>query len=1177
MPQHDRSEQHLLHFDLPADDSEFTFHVAGREYRPARHTRPTREDARADNAFLRLLPDHAVSHYAEVPLPADAVALMWVTAADEVDGAPVERLVSMGIHVPREARLRDVRGNLHLLQAEELHPKLAYRQAGLQLLQNQRVSLEAIPDKLADIQDAYETGIALLFQHPELINLNKDAASGGPVTVIEECIRQALKSSNLLMELASHAKDWSSLVQALDDSGAPILDDVGKPVFLTKLHPAIAATLPAVAQKALVLSKQNAKLRGQAWSVEYGTTNADYGGDVRPKPKVAAAPEALRGASDVNWRLKNLTPSNGLEFEPAVRYTPGEGSTTWSADGVWSASDDRAVGPFDEIAQKALADGRLHLAFGRISGPVLPVSGTERSYTVRLSQTGLPPFIAQGELRLNAEGTALQYRVTTTQGAVDDAYFGIGITGSLQRVHSVAVRNIGNSGNLVVVAKNHWLRHLSAYVEFLDAAGRPQPPPNWSSRFPVSGTSFDSHATKRFVDLIGPVETMMGIPLPADSSHLSFPVPANAATVRITWGGLGQGRNDEVACPVGAIATVVIEQALPVVMLAAGAALTASGGLLKLVREKPIWGVVIAAFTGAYIANDPAKAIPTIAKKLIPVIAKGALGKLSEYLASKIIEGGAKKALPFINIALFLADTAATMAQLAQTNSAIRQSPRAHLTEITRSIDLRITITSSKVYKKFPDHHHHLAVVVAYDSGATLPKLVRELPQTTISEDIVVDFHNVPAAGNLRVLVFFYAENDWQSGQGASAWMKAEGSGGSATLVVPAIEIGINEVPLGRWSVYEHMQKLVLKDGVRSWKHAAPPDAVKTTPSQLHGSILQRHSISMAQYSEYLGYCWQAEDLDLPPDDISKPPSANKLYAVQNISVLEQPQRGHALSRIGFTAGSGIAYDLTSPDDGSGRNFFIDPTRGVFDENNNPAGGFHLRRVSLNFKLTPEFNVRREESYGRFPDAIDGMVVHPHGYVFAIRRGRHKIYRVALPDSPGPDADAPMATLASGEGDRDGLIKSPLAIALALDGRLLVLEEGNGQRVQAFDVNGNPVAYFKHPTTKAATPILTLRTDSPLSLLDMAVEAKGHIFILGHTGSGKQPSDYRLDLYDPSGAYLTSTSNFTAARITVDLLRNVFAMNYEVLDSKGRRPEPGISQWRPPAPPKSTSESGESA
>lgn len=251
----------------------------------------------------------------------------------------------------------------------------------------------------------------------------------------------------------------------------------------------------------------------------------------------------------------------------------------------------------------------------------------------------------------------------------------------------------------------------------------------------------------------------------------------------------------------------------------------------------------------------------------------------------------------------------------------------------------------------------------------------------------------------------------------------------------------------------------------------------------------------------------------------------------------------------------------------SGRSFFIDPTRGVYHETNNRAGGFRLRRVAIDYRNPPDFKLRRDDSRGRFPDSADGMVLHPHGYLFAIRRGTHKLYRITLPDSATSDEDAPMATLCSGEGSRHGLMKSPMAVALALDGCVLMLESGNGKRVQCFDVNGNPVAYFTDPVSKNRTPVLALRSEGgSLTLLDMAVEAKGHIFILGYTGSGKKPEDYRLDLYDPAGTYLTSTGNFTAGRITVDLLRNVFALNYEVLDTNS--PEPGVSQWRPPAPSK---------
>ncbi|HVH34510.1 MAG TPA: hypothetical protein VM847_10410, partial [Tahibacter sp.] len=708
MPLPSATEPHLLHFDLAPAEAGYTLHVAQKQFALSRHSRATQADAREENPFLRLLADDAVSHYADVALPSDAVALMWVTQPVQVDGLMTERLVSMGIHMPREARLRDVRRKLTALPDEEIHPKLAFRGLQKNLLQNQLQSLHSMPDKLAAVQDAYETAISLLFQHPELINLNAGAATGGPVTVIERCIRRALSQYSLLIDaIRSHPSDWSRMVRAKDEDGSPLTDDEGQPAFVSELHRDVVAALPNVLSRALVLVNQEEDLRGQSWSLQYGNTVGDYAGRVAPKAQ--ALKTALRGAGDVRWRLKNLTPTSGLEFEHDVRFTPAAAGINWRAEGTWSSNDERAAGPFDEAAQKALAEGRLYAVFNAISGVLQPAPGRARTYIVALSGAEAGKT-AQGECRLNGDGTALEYLITTNSGPYGDAYFAIKEGDRLRKLHSIAVRNAGNSGNLMVVLKNHWLRHLSAYVEFLDAAGRAKAAPGWSSRFPVPGTRYDDHPTKRYVGIVGPVETMMGIPLPTESSHFAVPVPDDAATVRFVWGGLGQGRNDDVACPAGAIMTVIVEMALPVVMLAAGAGLTASGGLLKLVRKQPVIGAVLAHFTSLFIAlnDDPAKAVWLITKKLIPAAAKAVLGELSQYIAGKIIEGGAKKALPFINMAMFLADAAATAAQLAQTTSAIRQSPRAHVTEITRSIDLRITITSSKLYKKFPDHHHHL-------------------------------------------------------------------------------------------------------------------------------------------------------------------------------------------------------------------------------------------------------------------------------------------------------------------------------------------------------------------------------------------------------------------------------------------------------------------------------------
>jgi hypothetical protein len=152
MPSRRATEPHLLHFDLAAAEAPYTLHVAQREFALNPHTRATGDDARAENGFLRLLADDAVSHYVQLGLPADAVALMWVTQPVEMDGHTTDRIVSMGIHLPREMRLRDVRGDLlHSADdAAELHPKLAFRKLEKSLLHGQLAGLRSIPDQIAD-------------------------------------------------------------------------------------------------------------------------------------------------------------------------------------------------------------------------------------------------------------------------------------------------------------------------------------------------------------------------------------------------------------------------------------------------------------------------------------------------------------------------------------------------------------------------------------------------------------------------------------------------------------------------------------------------------------------------------------------------------------------------------------------------------------------------------------------------------------------------------------------------------------------------------------------------------------------------------------------------------------------------------------------------------------------
>jgi hypothetical protein len=314
-----------------------------------------------------------------------------------------------------------------------------------------------------------------------------------------------------------------------------------------------------------------------------------------------------------------------------------------------------------------------------------------------------------------------------------------------------------------------------------------------------------------------------------------------------------------------------------------------------------------------------------------------------------------------------------------------------------------------------------------------------------------------------------------------------------------------------------------------------------------------------------MAYAYEATGLNLPQDNPSSAPVNSSLYMIQNLSTLQHPDSEYAIPPVGFSFPSGVFYDIASPQDGTGRNFYVDPTGGTYDLVTNPGGGIQVRRVALTFgESAPAFAIGTGKSYGRFTVAVDRYVMHSQGYVFGISFDTHKLYILQLATMEMTDATAPFATLASGFGTRDGLMAGPQAIASGLDGRVLVLEAVNN-RIQAFDTTGKPVAYFGAAGSKTSIMPLT-GTGSP-KYLDLAVESKGYIFVLKYT-DGSDPTTFAVDLYEPDGTFLVTTSGVAAANIAVDILRNLFALNYEVILGTSGRTEPSVSLWIPPAPPK---------
>jgi hypothetical protein len=1186
------TERHLLHFPAVSHAPEaesLTFRIAQRDYTVQRHTAATRSDARDVNPLLRLYRDEHLTHYLEAELPSDAIALAEVTRRIEIDGHQVEAVASLSIHVPREGR----RNGLELARrknanaADSLHPKLMRHLSRLTATAHSqellRVAAEQ-PDLLHDVFDPFETAMALLYQHPSLINLSLDQGGAVPAFILRECIASALhQRSTVIDRIEDLGFDWCKY-RVLTDEGEVVREKDGTPMFTADLDGFIQRAMADPLSIAMKLSQQREELEGETWRQRYGRTTAE---DRKAFTAAVEGREVLR-ATKTKWARKALSSEWGVSFGDIEFSDPRPGG--WKIDAAWS-TDDSPV-PMTAEFVTALLGGKAFLQVdggtrpGARSSVVIPAQKTAgEEFTRWTLDFGMQPDSllsgSHATLTLDPLRTDLFLRVT----------LGLAAAESLQRIHLGIVTDAGDKivwtrestgdlfGEIRLKTKNERLRHLSAYAEFFDTQDRPIRLERPLADIPVPvALLFDNHATKRYVGVIPPVDTVFGVPLPAEERTLSIPFPQEAAKMRLYWGGLGTGHYDETVCACGITATVVFELALPVLLLALGAAEYKTGFVAKLLDDpKVLYGVIglgvtlIGGGSGGYIAlaQDPGRAAQTVGLKLGPALGKAALGKFSLYLARKTAEGTSKRLIPFVNFAMFMMDVAATTAQLGQTIYAIAQSPWYYDIEITRTFDVAVTIKPDPQFGKFPDYHEELKVQVLYDSGAELKHTTTKLPRETISQPIKMRFNDAPAGGRVKVMAFFYSASGWLSGSGSTGWIDAKGDGDSS---LKQVEITMKNalIPLSANSVYEHRQSTVMDGGKQKWKAGPAPTAtIATRPRDAAHEVLAWTGITVAQQPGMIGYSWQARGTALPRDKAGAP-TGDALFVVQNLSLLEDPSARQAVTPVGFSAQSGVTYDLTSGNDGSGRSFFIDPSRGAIDPATNPAGGYHLRRVALSAGSTPRFNVANNESWGRFPRPVDSFVCHPQGRIAAISLETDKIYILELPAAPTTDEKATLASLASGEGVRDGLLSRPRAIAVALDGRLLVLEDGN-RRIQSFDYTGNPVKYFKGDGVEKSCTMPLRDTAAPATYLDLSVESKGYLFVLafeGDTATAKA-AQYRVDIYEPDGSFLVSTPGVAAAKIAVDLARSLFTLNYETLSGPGGRTEPSISMWLPPPPPKS--------
>jgi hypothetical protein len=670
-----------------------------------------------------------------------------------------------------------------------------------------------------------------------------------------------------------------------------------------------------------------------------------------------------------------------------------------------------------------------------------------------------------------------------------------------------------------------------------------------------------------------PVDTIMAVPLPPDWSDYPFTFDASASRATVSYGGLGQTPFDWAYDGGGIVWTTVFNYGIPLMFIALGVAADQGGSdwsdLTKSVVSKALSfveagaeGPLGDAVTQSLALSDLLLAAANCAGSLtVSLITSPAQTALQAYITSALGEGAAEEAEPFLGWAALAVGAAADMASITETSVEVARSPATMSVDIERTLDVAVTVDPDPGHQnQWPATATTYTITITYDDG-TARVYDGQLSPTTQQGPIAQTFTALPSGGTITVLACFYSDTGWLAGQGSAGALPAQPSQGS-TLVVPAFAITENLVPLSAATTYTMKEKLAFQSGNRVW--TAPPTASPPTAtvSDLDGSNVGDNlgllgQLALNEQRSALGYLWKASGQGIPLVGTGDQPYTGQEFAFQAISDAASPQSGLKLTDYAYLAQPCLAFPpatMPSP-----------PADGFLLEPDPVTNVMWLRALSLT--ANQPFIASPGQAFGQFTGPQDDLALHPAGYAVAINSDTGNLQVLKL-TALAADAGAPAATIYGGNGTRPGLLSDPVAVACSLDKVLVLQQAGTGQpsgSVCAFDVKGNPVNCFA-----GGAPVTPLHPEGSarVVVLDLSVESKGYLYVLKYLAPASGAvlaSDYRLDLYNPDGTFLAQVAGLAAARLQVDLWRNLFTLNYEILTGSGRT-EPSVAQWIPSTP-----------
>ncbi|MBO9202155.1 MULTISPECIES: hypothetical protein [Niastella] len=795
---------------------------------------------------------------------------------------------------------------------------------------------------------------------------------------------------------------------------------------------------------------------------------------------------------------------------------------------------------------------------------------------------------------------------------------------------SIKVLNSGTR-QVQITMNNYYVRWLGAYIQFVDADGNAISTPTWQPDdggivADIANILNLNYDNMRFIGWINPINTVYAIPIAADPGTLTVSItfPENAVSANLFGCGLGTGNNQYPKTPiVGGVFTGLANLGIPTFLLGFGVAANSCKGLYDAMGNPTFIKAVVAIgalyFGGDFIYNGAVnKKMDWHAfSSLTQILFNQACTKALVWCEEQIAEGEIEDEIPFAGWIMLAINIAATIAQLAETIIEVATSPWM----ITNSIST--TITSTLTIYPDPRHGAFPALTPGAKQASYVTKMIyqqQNRPSITTTS-VITDPNAYPPTlpaqftntlgGQVKFEVDFYIDN-WLAGKATTSWLE-NNEDNTANIVLYLFQ---QPIPLTNKSIYAHTAILGYQNNAYTWiPQTTPPNATiaNTDTSQSGNALSDWTGLAISQRSGMIGLAWKAAGMGITDCSTG---AGGQLYAFQNIDIPGTAMNSVKFPSCGFTSPSELVYDVyppkflmengqfvvvngnpvPDPTDVSLGNYYVDPRKA--DNDQDVDGGYHLRQVTLDastpFNMSPDQN-----SFGRFPYYPDSIAMHPSGNVVGVNRKYCKMMITPLAGGTGlADNNIPLAVTFAGQAlnynnsnGRPGLLFTPVAVTCSYDGTILVLEQLSSQgfniaRLQAFDLNGNPVNCFQDGSGDASPFLLV---PSNVTYLDVAAVGDNYttyLYVLFYANDGSHVSDYSMAIYQygqgaPAGNLLVTTPNIPAARLNVDMWHTLYTLNYAMTqDGKGNNAGPAggtgtgpagvtvpsVSEWLPPLP-----------